>query len=116
MEIRKASEIPGRPVDISEWNDNLKAFVKTFTFAEQLEFERLVREFNDASKPNEERLDAAFRATVMSLVDENGAPLLNENDRGAWFAADYSPVVRIIKMGRKDPRAFAWEESEENGI
>ncbi|MBR2004113.1 MAG: hypothetical protein IKK39_11990 [Thermoguttaceae bacterium] len=116
MEIKKASEIPGRPVDISEWNDDVKAFVKTFTFAEQLEFERRVRDFNDASKSNEERLEAAFLATAMSLVDENGAPLLNENDREPWFAADYSPVVRIIKAARKDPRAFAWEESEENGI
>ena len=116
MEMRKASEIPCRPVDVSEWDDDVKAFVKTFAFAEQLEFERRVREFNDASKSNEERLDAAFRATVMSLVDEIGAPLVNENDRAAWFAADYSPVVRIIKAGRKDPRAFAWEESEENGI
>ena len=96
MEIKKASEIPGRPVDISEWNDDVKAFVKTFTFAEQLEFERLRRIFRDETAPNEKRVAAAVRATIMSLVDENGEQLLNEGDIPALLDGPAFMIDRVV--------------------
>lgn len=111
MEIRKASEIPGRPVDISEWNDDVKAFVKTFTFAEQLEFERLRRIFRDETASNEERADAEVSIAMMALVDENGAPLFTEADRAALLDSHFMPCVRIIKMGKRDSRAFITEDA-----
>lgn len=85
-----------RPIDISWWNPNVKAFVKTFGPMERLILCDLVREYADESAPNEKRIAAAVRATIMSLVDENGEQLLNEGDIPALLDGPAFMIDRVV--------------------
>ena len=85
-----------RPIDISWWNPNVKAFVKTFGPMECLIFGDLLREYADESAPNEKRIAAAVRATIMSLVDENGEQLLNEGDIPALLDGPAFMIDRVV--------------------
>lgn len=85
-----------RPIDISWWNPNVKAFVKTFGPIERLIFGDLLREYADESAPNEKRVAAAVRATIMSLVDENGEQLLNEGDIPALLDGPAFMIDRVV--------------------
>ncbi|MBQ4203729.1 MAG: hypothetical protein II655_08525, partial [Thermoguttaceae bacterium] len=54
----------------------------------------------DGDMSDEERFAAAFNAAKMALVDENGAPLLVEDDRAAIRAASFLPLYRIFGAAR----------------
>ena len=85
-----------RLIDISWWNPSVKAFVKTFGPMERLIFGDLLREYADESAPNEKRIAAAVRATIMSLVDENGEQLLNEGDIPALLDGPAFMIDRVV--------------------
>ncbi|MGI6400836.1 MAG: hypothetical protein ACOX0A_01755 [Thermoguttaceae bacterium] len=84
------------PFDLHEWNDEIKAFVKPLTTFEALVFNDYAREFFDKEKSCEERFEAAFQAAKMVLVDEDGAPLLTDDDVDAVKYADFAPIFRVF--------------------
>ena len=84
------------PVDISEWNDEIKAFIRPLNGYETLYFYDLYYAFVDEKKTTEERWNAAFDAAKLALVDEIGAPLLQDEDREAIKNAAFLPLRRIF--------------------
>jgi len=87
-----------RPINVAWWNSDAKAYVKTFNPLETFVFGDLVREYADESAPNEKRIAAAVRATIMSLVDENGEQLLNEGDIPALLEGPGFMIDRVVLM------------------
>lgn len=106
MEIKQRKTTP-RPVDVKEWNEDVRAFLKPMTGFESLAFNDYFLDFYSREKSDEERFAAAFNAAKMALVDENGAPLLVEDDRAAIRAASFLPLYRIFGAARAE------EEGEE---
>ena len=82
--------------DIHEWNGAVSAYVKPLTTFEALVFNDYARDFFDRGKSCEERFDAAFQAAKMVLIDENGAPLLTDDDAEAVKYADFAPIFRVF--------------------
>lgn len=87
-----------RPINVAWWNSDAKAYVKTFNPLETFVFGDLVREYADESAPNEKRIAAAVRATIMALVDENGEQLLNEGDIPALLEGPGFMIDRVVLM------------------
>ena len=88
-----------RPVDVSEWNDEVKAYFKPLCGFETLVFNDYFLEFYNKENSTEDRFKAGFKAAVMSLVGEDGAPLLDETDEEAVRAASFLPIMRVFTVG-----------------
>lgn len=88
-----------RPVDVSEWNDEVKAYFKPLSGFETLVFNDYFLEFYNKENSTEDRFKAGFKAAVMSLVGEDGAPLLDEPDEEAVRAASFLPIMRVFTVG-----------------
>ena len=92
----KQFETEKTPFDVSEWNDEIKAFVKPLNGFERLILNDFFLTFYAKSREPEERFDAAFRAALLALVDENDAPLFSESDRDAVRAGSFLPFFRLF--------------------
>lgn len=88
-----------RPVDVSEWNDEVKAYFKPLSGFETLVFNDYFLEFYNKENSTEDRFKAGFKAAVMALVGEDGAPLLDETDEEAVRAASFLPIMRVFTVG-----------------
>lgn len=88
-----------RPVDVSEWNDEIKAFFRPLNGFETLVFNDYFLEFYNKENSTEDRFKAGFKAAVMALVGEDGAPLLDETDENAVRAASFLPIMRVFTVG-----------------
>lgn len=98
MNIKTIQTTP-TPVDVSEWNDEIKAFVRPLDGFESLVFNDWCLDFYRKDNSNDERFDAAFKAAVDVLVDEEGNKLLDEGDRDAIRRASFLPFFRIFTAG-----------------
>lgn len=97
MEIRKISAI-NTPVDISEWNTEVKAFVKPLDVFQRLIFLDQVSQFYDRSLSADERAEAGLNACIMALVGEDGEPLLTIDQMDDLKKASFDPVWRIMDI------------------
>lgn len=84
--------------DIRDWNDEVKAFVKPLDSFEALVFNDYARDFFDKSQTNEDRFIAIFNAAKLVLVDENNAPLLNDDDFESIRYASFAPLFRLLSV------------------
>ena len=92
----KQFETEKTPFDISEWNDEVKAFIKPLNGFERLILNDFFLTFYDKNREPDDRFDAAFRAALLALVDENDAPLFSESDRDAVHAGSFLPFFRLF--------------------
>lgn len=88
-----------RPVDISEWNDEVKAYFRPLGGFETLVFNDYFLEFYNRANNSEDRFKAGFKAALLALVDEDGAPLLAEADESVIRAASFEPIMRLFSVG-----------------
>lgn len=98
MEI-KATTKERKPVDVSEWNEDVKAYFRPLGGFEELVFNDYFIAFYNKDAATEERFEAGFNAAKMVLVDEDGAPLLDDGDREAVRAASFKPILRVFTTG-----------------
>ena len=97
MEIKKITE-EKTPVDISEWNSEVKAFVKPLDVYQRLIFLDQFGQFYDKSLSAEERAEAGLNACIMALVGEDGNPLLTIEQMDELKKASFDPVWRIMNI------------------
>ena len=95
----KSLNLERKPVDVSEWNDEVQAYIKPLSGFETLIFNDYFLEFyNKENSPND-RFKAGFKAALLALVDEDGNALLNESDEEAVRAASFLPIMRAFSVG-----------------
>lgn len=102
------------PFDVSEWNDEIKAFIKPLNGFERLILNDFFLTFYDKNREPDERFDAAFRAALLALVDENDAPLFSENDRDAVRAGSFLPFYRLFSTALSFKRGESLETFKKN--
>lgn len=100
MKIKKLSNVKTE-LDVHEWNDEIKAFVKPLDGFERLIFNDFFVAFYNKENDPETRFDAAFRAALLALVDGNDVPLLEESDRDAVRAGSFIPFFRMFSQALK---------------
>ena len=83
-------------IDVTEWDEEVDAFLKDLTALERLVFNDHFLTFYDKSKPAGERFHAGFRAAQMAIVDKGGAPLLRDSDEEAASKASLEPILRVF--------------------
>ncbi|MBQ6618631.1 MAG: hypothetical protein IJH68_00615 [Thermoguttaceae bacterium] len=96
--LKKITDRPTRPVNITEWTDDAKAFVKELTVRERLVFNDCFRKYTDESLSDLERSEAILSAIVMVLVGEDGQPLFKLDNVPELNQCSFEPVTRIILM------------------
>ena len=84
------------PVDISDWNKEVKGFIRPLSGQEQLIFNDYFLDFFNRDLPVEKRFDAGLKAASMALVDENGKQLVGEESRAALWEAFAVPFLNIF--------------------
>ena len=92
----KQFETEKTPFDVSEWNDEVKAFIKPLNGFERLILNDFFLTFYDKNREPDDRFDAAFRAALLALVDENDAQLFSESDRDAVRSGSFIPFYRLF--------------------
>ncbi len=97
-------------VDVSEWNDEVTAYIKPMSGFETLVFNDYFLEFYNKENDAETRFRAGFKAALLALVGEDGAPLITEEDIDAVRAASFLPIMRILSAG------LSLSESSEEGL
>lgn len=98
MKILKASELPPRRVDISEWSDE-PGYVKTLSLEEWFELEAKFVVTADKTRPSRERLVAEAETVVATLVDAEGRPLLDASQVDDLInRVDPAPTARIVDL------------------
>lgn len=88
-----------QPVDVSEWNEEVKAYFKPLSGFETLVFNDYFLEFYNKENSEEDRFKAGFKAAALALVDESGCALLSESDVDAVRAASFLPIIRVFSVG-----------------
>lgn len=105
IEIKTASS-QKREVNITEWTDEVKAFVKDLNVFERLVFEDQLNAYVSPDKSADERAEAGIAICLLALVGENGEPLFGPEYMEPLKKASFSPVTRVIQMlaepGRED--------------
>ena len=86
------------PIDVSEWDDNVKAFLKPLGGVEQLVFNDYFLDLYNSGNDLEKRFNAGFSAALMTIVDENGEPLMREEDREQVRRASFAPIFRVFSQ------------------
>lgn len=86
------------PLDIREWNEEVKAYVRSLDSFEGLVFNDYIRDFFDKNLGHEERFAAAFSAAKLALVNEENEPLLTDDDFEAVRYASFAPLFRMISV------------------
>lgn len=87
------------PLDVKEWNEEVRAFIKPMNGFERLTFNDLFLVFYNKENGPEERFDAGFRAALLVLVDDEDRPLLTESDREAVRSGSFLPLFRLFNLG-----------------
>lgn len=85
-------------INISEWNDEIKAYIKPLNGFERLTLNDFFVTFYNKENDPEERFDAGFRAALLSLVNSDDSPLLAETDRDAVRAGSFVPFFRLFNI------------------
>jgi hypothetical protein len=85
-------------INISEWNDDVKAYLKPLNGFERLELNDFFVTFYNKENDPEERFDAGFRAALLSLVDGDDRALLAESDREAVRSGSFVPFSRLFNV------------------
>ena len=88
-----------KPVDVSEWNDEIKAFFRPLGGFDTMVFVDFYFDWRDDSKSLDDRFKAGFKAALLTLVDEEGNALLTEEDEEAIRAASFDPIYRVFSIG-----------------
>lgn len=88
-----------KPVDVSEWNGEVKAYFKPLSGFETLVFNDYFLEFYNRENEPDDRFKAGFKAALLALVDEDGNALLDESDEEAVRAASFLPIMRVFSVG-----------------
>ena len=87
-----------REVNISEWNPDVKAFVRDITGLERKTFNDQIEQFNDKKLSANEQYEAGLCACIMALVDEEGTPLFTLDQIETLKRASSSPVYRVLSL------------------
>lgn len=87
-----------RPVNIAEWNPDVRAFVKDLSITEEIRCRDSVSVYWDQTKTPEQRADAAISVCILALVDEAGRPILTPDQTGDLMKAATDPVIRVLAM------------------
>jgi len=88
-----------REVNISEWTDQVRAFVRDLNVVERMVVNDLIdRFFNSKNHSSEERAEAGLNACVMVLTDEKGDQLLGPDRLEELKKASFEPVGRVIRL------------------
>lgn len=98
IEIKTVDTARRREVNISEWNADVKAFVRDLTGLERMTFADQLDQFLDKKLSVGERLEAALCACVMALVDEEGNALFALDQIETLKQASFSPVSRVLNL------------------
>lgn len=105
MEIKTLNKEPIE-VNIREWNDSVRAFIKPLNGIELLLINDLIIDYYNKDSTPEARFMAGFKAALMVLIDENNNPLLSESDetviRSASFVPFSSIFAKIIETNKND--------------
>lgn len=96
MKIKQVAFTEKVEIDVKEWNEQTRAFLKPFTAYETLAFNDLALIYYDRENSVEERFNAAFDAVQLALVDVDGNALLSDNDREAVRGASFEPIIRTF--------------------
>lgn len=88
-----------KPVDVSEWNDEIKAYFKPLGGFDTMVFVDYYFDWRDEEKSLDDRFKAGFKAALLTLVDEEGNALLTEEDEEAIRAASFDPIYRVFSIG-----------------
>ena len=97
MKIKTFNQEP-RELNITEWSDEDKAFIKPLNGFEQLVFNDYFLEFYSKEHSYEERIKAGFDAAKMALVTEDGKPLLSDEDYELIRTASLRPLFRMFSQ------------------
>ena len=92
----KAREDAKTPVDISEWNDEVKAYVKSLDIMERIVFNDQLIEFHERKNDKNTRAEAGLSICILALVGEDGEPLLTLDDMDELKKAAFEPIGRVI--------------------
>lgn len=89
-----------REVNISEWNPDVKAFVRDLTVMERMVAGDLIDKFFDAGEKYsvEERAEAGLNACIMVLADVDGNQLIDPVQLEDLKKAAFEPVNRVIRL------------------
>lgn len=94
--IKNQPDRADREVNISEWNSEVRAFIKTLSPSEFMTVNDQFRLWSDTDRTTEERVEAALAACMMVLVDENARPLLSVDQMEELKNASCKPIHRIF--------------------
>ena len=83
-------------IDVSEWDDEVEAFVKDLTALERLVFNDHFLTFYDKEKSAGERFRAGFKAAQIAIVNKNGDPIIKDEDEAAASRASLDPILRVF--------------------
>lgn len=97
MNIKKATEIEARPFDVTEWDAEQKAFYKPLAGYDALAVNDELAKFGNKSCTRDERFRAAFAIAKLTLVDENGEPILTDADFETIKAASFKPFEQLLR-------------------
>ena len=92
----KTREDAKTPVDISEWNDEVKAYVKSLDIMERIVFNDQLLEFHERKNDKNIRAEAGLSICILTLVGEDGEPLLTLDDMEELKKAAFEPIGRVI--------------------
>ena len=85
-------------IDVSEWNDDVKAYIKPLNGFERLTFNDFFVSFYNKENDPDDRFDAGVRAALLTLVNDSDEPLLTENDRDAVRSGSFVPFFRLFNI------------------
>lgn len=97
MEIKTRNETL-RPVNIREWNDTVKAYVRSLDIMDRITFNDQLLAYHDKELKKEERAEAGILICILCLADENGEPLLTLDDMETLKKAAFEPIGRVINL------------------
>lgn len=89
------------PINVSEWNEEIDAYMRPLGGFEQLVFNDYFLEFYNRDAEPDARFNAGFNAALMTLVDAEGNALLAEDDRELVKRASFTPIFRVFTQGLK---------------
>ena len=95
MEIKTRQQTL-KPVNISEWNDEVKAFVRSLDIMERITFNDLFIQYHARKASKVQRAEAGLSICIMCLVGEDGQPLFTLDDMETLKAAAFEPIARVI--------------------
>lgn len=96
MEIREITQDQKIPVDVHEWDPNIKAYVRRLSSINRETYRKLVRDYMSESLGDDERAEAGALICVLALVGEDGTELLTMDDVDRIKKADFMPINRVF--------------------